>query len=161
MESGYFYFIKDEFFDSLPGCGLMLNKEGENHSRPCYYCFQYGGYSWMVPISSRIAKYQAIYDKQIEKRGFCDTILFGFVNGSNRAFLIQNAFPISEDYVAEQYMVNKNTVPVTVNSKIEKAIHAALRKVIRLYERGTKLTLTDLDRIIAFLNSKVNEDERT
>ena len=151
MQTGYFYFISDEFFDALPGCGLMFNKNGERHARPCYYCFQVDDYYWMVPISSKIEKYRTIHDRIEKERGSCDTIIFGYVNGRRSAFLVQNAFPVSEEYIVEQYFVEKGTVPVTVNKKTAKALNAAVRKVIRLYKRGIRVTLTDIDRIVEFL----------
>ena len=36
---GYFYFIKDEFFDVIDDPELMKNKEN-GIKRPCYFCFK-------------------------------------------------------------------------------------------------------------------------
>ena len=36
---GYFYFIKDKFFEVVNDKELMKNKESGS-KRPCYYCFR-------------------------------------------------------------------------------------------------------------------------
>ena len=153
MISGHFYFIKEDFFNSLTNCNLMLNKDDDNakNGRPCHYCFENNKMFWMVPISSQVEKYRSIYNKKIEQRKFYDGIRFGFVNGQERAFLIQNCFPVTLKYVDNEYMLNHNTIPATVSKKFSKELNGLVRKVIRLYERGIKITLTDLQRIIDFI----------
>lgn len=67
LNTGNFYFIKDEYYKRFPNCGLMGNKDNDEagvHGRPCFYCFEMDGYFWMVPISSKTEKYKAIYDKK-------------------------------------------------------------------------------------------------
>ena len=56
----------------------MQNKENGNY-RPTFYCMRDEKTSllWLVPLSSRVEKFQAIYDKQIEKYGNCLTIVIG------------------------------------------------------------------------------------
>ena len=39
IDIGYFYFIKDSFFDIIDDPELMKNKETGN-KRPCYYCIK-------------------------------------------------------------------------------------------------------------------------
>ena len=72
VESGKFYFIKDEFFDLFKGYKLMENKENGN-KRPCYFCFndlENEEIIWFVPISSKVEKYKSIYEnkKKLEKK---------------------------------------------------------------------------------------------
>ena len=152
--NGHFYFIKDSFYESLPDCNLMVNKGNdiERGGRPCHYCFKEMNYYWMVPISSQIEKFHEIYKKKVEKRGYCDGIRFGYVNGYERAFLIQNCFPITEDYIDEEYKINNNSVPVTISEKLSKELNGLIRKVIRLYNKGINIPLTNLEKIINFLN---------
>ena len=154
MVDGHFYFIKDSFYENLSDCNLMANKgnDVEGGGRPCHYCFKNGDYYWMIPISSRTKKFHAIYDKKVDKRGFCDGIRFGFVNGNERAFLIQNCFPITEEYIDEEYKINKNTVSVTISKELSNELNGLVRKVIRLYEKGVNMPLTDLKKIIDFLS---------
>lgn len=56
-------------------------------------------------------------------------------NGKYRAFLIQNVCPVSEEYIACQYMIENNTVPVTINDKLLAEINGIVRKVIRLNKK--------------------------
>ncbi len=154
MINGHFYFVQDSFYNSLPDCNLMSNK---GHGipgiggRPCHYCFKYEEYYWMVPISSKTQKYHSIYNNKVAKRGYCDTIRFGYVNGVERVFLIQNCFPITQKFIDSEYKVNKNTIPVTVTKELANELNGLLRKVIRLYKKGINMPLTKLDEIISYL----------
>ena len=64
IDVGYFYFIKDSFFDIIDDSELMKNKENGN-KRPCYYCIKskkYDNIIWFIPVSTKIDKYKRIYD---------------------------------------------------------------------------------------------------
>lgn len=109
---GCFYFIKDSFFDVIDDSELMQNKENGN-KRPCYYCFkskEYDSIIWFIPVSTKIDKYQKIYDKKLQKQiklgktPSIDTIVFGNVANTYSAFLIQNMFPVTEEYIESQYI---------------------------------------------------------
>ena len=92
IENGKFYFIKDEFFTYIQDKELCNNKITGN-KRPCYYCFKDSKYEniiWFLPISSKVEKYQKIYDIKKEKFKTVDNIVFGYVEGEKRVFLIQN-----------------------------------------------------------------------
>ncbi len=67
-QEGYVYHIKDEYFIKANDLNLMQNKENGNY-RPTFYCMrdEKTALLWLVPLSSRIEKFQANYDKQIEK----------------------------------------------------------------------------------------------
>lgn len=151
MNIGCFYFIKDEYYERFPDCGLMGNKDADEigvHGRPCFYCFEADGCFWMVPISSKIDKYEKLYEEKKKKYKEYDGLRFGYVNGKYRAFLIQNVCPVSKEYVDCQYMIENNTVPVKINDKLSAEINGIIRKVIRLNKRGTKIVLSDIDYIL-------------
>lgn len=59
---------------------------------------------------------------------------------------------MSEEYVDCQYMIENNTVPVTINDKLLAEINGIVRKVIRLNKRGIKIALTDINHIFKELN---------
>ena len=70
IDVGYFYFIKDSFFDIMDDPELMKNKESGN-KRPCYYCIKskkYDNIIWFIPVSTKIEKYKKIYDSKIQKQ---------------------------------------------------------------------------------------------
>lgn len=155
MITGHFYFIKTEFYEALPDCNLMPNKEDDSngeHGRPCHYCFEYNGLFWMVPISSKVEKYEKIYNHKVEKRGYCDGIRFGYVNGVKKAFLIQNCFPVTSKYIDYEYKIDHNTVAVTVNKELTNNINGLIRKVIRMYKKGVNVPLTNLKKIMSYIN---------
>ena len=55
---GYFYFIKDEFFEVVDDKELMKNKESGT-KRPCYYCFKNktnDKIMWFIPVSTKVSK---------------------------------------------------------------------------------------------------------
>ena len=155
---GCFYFIKDSFFDIVNDPELMQNKENGN-KRPCYYCFKSKSYDniiWFIPVSTKIEKYQKIYNNKIEKqiklgkRPSIDTIVFGNVTNIYSAFLIQNMFPVTKEYVESQYM--KNKVPIRLSNKLQTEIFYKANKVLNLYKHGMKkIVFPNIDRILELL----------
>ncbi len=155
MNTGSFYFIKDEYYERFSNCGLMGNKGADEkgaHGRPCFYCFEADGYFWMVPISSKTEKYAALYEEKKKRYKEYDGLRFGYVNGKYRAFLIQNVCPVSKEYIDCQYMIENNTVPVTIHNKLSAEINRIVRKIIRLNKRGIKIVLTNINYILDELN---------
>lgn len=112
---GYFYFIKDDFFDIADDPELMQNKENGNR-RPCYYCIksdEYESIMWFIPVSTKVKKYKEIYEHKIKKQMeqgkniSIDTIVFGNVANTYSAFLIQNMFPTTMEYIEGKYIKNE------------------------------------------------------
>lgn len=69
IQSGFYYHIKDIFFEDVQDSALMANKENGNY-RPHYLAIQDSQNHkiyWMVPVSSKIEKYQKIYNLMEEK----------------------------------------------------------------------------------------------
>ena len=65
-----FLLYKGFFFDIMDDPELMKNKENGN-KRPCYYCFKrekYDDIIWLVPVRTKVKKYQKIYNKKVEKQ---------------------------------------------------------------------------------------------
>lgn len=155
IDVGYFYFIKDSFFDIIDDSELMKNKENGN-KRPCYYCIKskkYDNIIWFIPVSTKIDKYKRIYDSKIQKQiklgknPSIDTIVFGDVANTYSAFLIQNMFPVTLDYIESQYM--KNKVPIKVSKQHETEIIYKANKVLNLYNHGMKnIVFPNIDKIL-------------
>lgn len=151
MVKGNFYFIKNEYFDRFNDKFLMHNKEkinGKTHNRPCFYAFRDENTNllWLIPFSSQIDKFKKIYDDKISKYKKCDTIVFGNVLGYEKAFLIQNICPITEEYIENEY-VDSNNIPVRVEEKLEKELISKAKRVIRLTRNGLKLIFIDILKI--------------
>lgn len=138
VEQGKFYFIKDEFFEIVKDKELCANKD-RGIKRPCFYCIRDSSnldLIWFVPISSKIDKYKKIYDKKLKNTGVVDTIVFGYVEGEKRVFLIQNMFPTTEKYIVEKYVKQKRDV--VVNKRLNKELQSKANKILTLVEKGYK-----------------------
>jgi hypothetical protein len=141
---GHFYFIKDQFFIDYPDRYLMKNKEvvaGVLHHRPCFFTFLDAstGLYWMIPISSQLSKFKPIAEKKaIKYGGTCDTIVFGDVLGYEKAFLIQNMFPIIDSYVDSEYKDSRALISVEVNKILEAELITKAKKVLALQRGGGK-----------------------
>ncbi len=153
MKENNFYFIKDMFFEDFPDPNLMQNKEiidGKRHDRPCFFAIsdkKYKNLFWFIPISSRIAKYKAIHKRKVQRYGKCNTIYFAQVLGQERAFLIQNIFPITKEYIADIY-IDRNTLnAVTISPLDVKKIVSNAHEVLKLHARGINIIFPDIDKI--------------
>jgi len=161
MEIGRLYFVKSEFYKKFPNCGLMENKEiidGKLHKRPCCYLFEYLNIYWMVPISSKVEKYKIQYQRAIKKYGICDNISFGYVLGEEKAFLVQNLFPVTRDYIDSVY-IDKNTgKPIAIPNNLIAELNKKARKKIRYNQQGKLLGITDIMKIYNELLKEIEKE---
>lgn len=144
MKKTGFYIIKDKFFDDMPDPYLKGNKEG---NRPHYYCFEdtSKGIFWMIPLSSRINKYKQIVDKKEKLGKPCDIIHIVKLDDSREsAFLIQDMFPITEEYIEREYTIAGNHLMLT-SEHTAKEIEQKSKKVMGMLKRGVKFTPTQPD----------------
>lgn len=146
MESGYFYFISDAYYQKFQKEKLMTNKEmvnGEMHNRPCYYSFQdeeEDEIFWMIPVSSQMDKYLEEYRKSMERYQMCDTISFGYLKGERNAFLLQNMCPVTSKYILNQYFYVDSKRPIQIPNDLKRELNAKARKILRMAKRGKMLT---------------------
>ena len=157
IRQGYSYHIKDEFFDLVQDKYLMSNKEQGNY-RPHYYAIQdkkNPKLYWMIPISSQAEKYKGIVDKKKKRYGKCNTIVIGLVAGKENAFLIQNAFPVIEKYFDHIHTIQEQ--PVTIHKKLDKLLVENLNEVLAMYNRGIKLTFTDITAIKTIMEKELEK----
>ena len=153
---GYVYHIKDEYFEKVQDSNLMQNKEGGNY-RPTFYCLRdvHTSLLWMVPLSSHIEKFRAIYDKQLKRYGKCLTIVLGEFDGKESAFLLQNMFPIRDYYLDHVHTRNNNPVPL--KHSLHKEITTRMKQLRQLHARGKKVIFPDIDRLEQIMLSELNE----
>jgi len=139
FEEKKFYFIKDGFFEKFKNYELMQNKEDGN-KRPCFFCFRdkkYKDIIWFVPISSKVGKYKAIYEKKKQKQSKVYNFVFGKLLGQDKVFLIQNMFPTTEEYIDSKYQTREKDVEITKILQDEIIIMA--NNVINLAEKGINI----------------------
>ena len=136
----------------------MENKENGNF-RPTYFCLKDEKTSllWVVPMSSRVEKYQPLYDRQVEKYGKCITIVMGEFDGKKAAFLLQNMFPITENYL--DHIHTKNGNPVPVNTTIQKIIHQDMQQIRQLIKRNCKIVFPDVRNIERIMIHELQSQE--
>lgn len=159
--SGCFYFISTRFYDEFPNSGLMKNKEGkpgEVGGRPCFFAFPDSVNSdifWLIPISSKVEKYKMIQKRITDKHKSCNTLHFCNFLGEERAFLIQNIFPTTKDYIEETYL-NQRNEEVRIPSADEKQIIRKAKTAFRLHYQGKKVFFVDIESIKIELINKSN-----
>lgn len=141
MRKNGFYIVKDRFFEDMSDPYLKGNKE---ENRPHYYCFEdaAAGAFWMIPLSARVEKYRKIVQKKTETGKPCDIIhIVKLDSGRENAFLIQDMFPITEEYIEREYTIAGNPLMLT-SEKHVKEIQRKAKKVLNLLKRGVKFTPT-------------------
>lgn len=110
----------------------------------------------MIPLSSRIDKYQRIIENKEKCGKPWDIIHIVELDGNRKsAFLIQDMFPISEEYIEREYTITNNHLILT-SEHSAKDIDRKARKVLGMLKRGVKFTPTQpnvLD-ILAKLKNK-------
>lgn len=155
-KEGYVYYISDNYFTDVDDPHLMRNK-GDGHRRPCYCCKESleTGLYWMVPLSSQKTKFQKAYAQSVSKYGKCLTLVLGRYAGRDATFLVQNAFPVTKDYVIDIYKINENPVPV--HSKLQKIIYGKLQACLAIHRKGHHTIYTDIDKAQKIMMSKIPE----
>lgn len=144
MKKTGFYIIKDKFFEDMADPYLKGNKAG---NRPHYYCFEdlRTGVYWMIPLSSRIDKYKRIMKKKEKAGKPCDIIHIVKLDDSRTsAFLIQDMFPITEEYIEREYTIAGNHLMLT-SEHAAKKIEQKAKKVMGMLKRSVKFTPTQPD----------------
>ena len=151
MKKTGFYIIKDKFFEDMAEPYLKGNKAG---NRPHYYCFEDAntGIYWMIPLSSQIDKYQRIVEKKEKTGKPCDIIHIVKLDDSRQsAFLIQDMFPITDEYIEREYTIAGNHLMLT-SEHTAKEIEQKAKKVMGMLKRGVKFTPTQPN-VLAILES--------
>ena len=141
MENGHFYFIKPQYYLDFPDRFLMGNS-----NRPSFYAFrdEETKLFWIVPFTSQVEKFRAIYKKKVQRYGVCNTIVFGRVLGYEKAFLIQNMCPIMEKYIEKEYVEKRTGKPVRIDEPLEKEIISNAKRALALQRKGNKLIFPDV-----------------
>lgn len=144
VQTGYLYHIKDEFFDIVNDNNLMANHE-RGKKRPTYFTIEDKEILWFIPLSSKVEKYQKIFDKKVEKFGFCNTIMIEEILGQKSAILLQNAFPTLKKYIDHIHTIDGK--PAKVSETLSKLILTNFRYLLKLKSKGINLFFADIDKI--------------
>ncbi|WP_315274067.1 type III toxin-antitoxin system CptIN family toxin [Selenomonas sputigena] len=155
MKTSGFYIIKEQFFTDMSDPFLKGNKQG---NRPHYYCFQdeREGIYWMIPLSSKVEKFQRIIYKKHQQGKPCDTLHILKLDDSHESvFLLQDMFPVDDSYIERKYTIAGNHLMLTSEHEI-KILEKKARKVLKLIRHGVKFlpTQPDVMRIYRILCEK-------
>ena len=135
IETAGLYIIKDEYFATFPSKLYMDNK---NESRPHYYALKDNdGLYWMVPLSSKVEKFRAkIADVEARSgEGSCFLFALAPVAGRERAFIISEMFPVTEEYILRPYTV-KGKPLVIQSADIQQTIRKKAMRFLSMVSRG-------------------------
>ena len=144
MKQTGFYCIKDKFFDDM-GEPFLKNNKAER--RPHYYCFrdEQNGLCWMIPLSGRVAKYRRLIAERESVSKPCDILhILTLDNGRDSVFLIQDMFPVTDEYISREFTINGAPLRLT-SEKAAGIIERKARKVMKLLMHGVKFTPTQPD----------------
>ena len=93
-------------------------------------------------MSSKLEKYKKIIETKELKGKPCDTLHIAKLdNNKESVFLIQDMFPITEEFVEREYTIGGNHLKVT-SEHLAKKIDKKSRKVLSLIKKGIKFTPT-------------------
>ena len=141
MKKTGFYIIKEKFFEDMSDPYLKGNKE---ENRPHYYCFEdtHTGIYWLIPLSSRIDKYRKIIEKKEQEGKTCDILhIVKLDDNRESVFLIQDMFPITEEYIERKYTIAGNHLMLT-SEHTARTIEKKAKKVLAMVKKGVKFTPT-------------------
>lgn len=141
IKEGYVYHIKNNYFQVVKDEKLMKNHEG-NSTRPNYFCIRMeeNEIMWFIPMSSKVTKYKKIIENKIRKYKKCDTIVIGNYKGQDHAFLIQNMFPITPEYIDHIDTVNGKAIQVP--SETRRQIKEKVNKIFKLKSKRNKFNFS-------------------
>ncbi len=131
---GHCYFIKDKFYEKFRHEEHLMRQDGHLGSRPTYFCsrFPHSPIMWMVPMSTKVNKYREWRERCIAKYGRCDTIIIGQCENGERAFLLQNMFPVTPEYISHEFRGANNdsiNIPIDVKQKIGACAQHIFREI--------------------------------
>lgn len=158
ITEGYFYHIRDEYFSAVNEKTLMSNYENGGY-RPHYFAIRDASNPdifWMVPVSSQYAKYKALHDKMVAKYRRCTKIVLGKCGGKDAAYLVQNAFPVTADYL--DHIHTSQGRPLTLHTTTANNVIRCLNGNLRLHGRGIRLFFADIDRLLKLMTDHLDGD---
>lgn len=79
--------------------------------------------------------------------------VIGLFAGKENAFLIQNAFPVIRKYFDHIHTIQEQ--PVLIHKKLDKLLVENLSEVLAMYNRGIKLTFTDITAIRTIMEKEL------
>ena len=139
--TGNFYFVSDKFFEKVDDTNLKMNYD--TTQRPHYFALRdkKTDLLWLVPCSTKIEKFERIIEKRKQYNRPNDTIKIVTIQDKKTVLLLQDMFPIDENYITNQYIRGGQPVRIA-NVDIVADIERSARRVAILLRQGVKFTPT-------------------
>ncbi len=133
--------VSEQYFVDFASPRHMFNKQ---ENRPYFLAIRgENNIIWLVPLSSKTAKYRAKIEADEVKHGTCIFYFIARVKGEERAFLIGNTIPVTDDYILGPWMMGE--VPFIIEDQADiKAIRSKLRRYLALVRRGKLRPAVDI-----------------
>jgi len=160
IREGSLYFVSDDFFRLVND--PELKTEYESTKRPHFFAIKDEKTSliWLVPLSSKVEKFQAIIDKKTAEGKPSDVIQIVKIQGQKSVVLFANMFPVSEKYILNQYVRAGVPVYMADPKKVEHLKQLAEKFITKL-KLGVKFAHSqpDVQRIEAILLAEMAIDK--
>lgn len=161
MKNGFYYIIKDEFFNKFTalGCKFKYNK---SESRPIFCCIEdkfVKDLFWAIPTGSvndkklsRINKYINCDEKDIRHSYYH----IGYTN-KKAIFYISSAFPITDNYVLREHTTSG--IPLQMKrTSMHNEIKAKLFKILTFENRNPNKFETHISTIKSILVKELKQN---
>ena len=154
-KEGYAYHIRDEYLELVHDCNIK-QKPGNGSSYPAYLCKKdtSSGVLWMIPMSTNITKYKAVYDREMTRYNHCYSIVIGAYDTGVTAFLIQEMYPVLEKHVLHTH--TRKGKAVVISPALKSEIRHCFNKSMELSNKGIKCIYPDINRIKQIILSEEN-----
>jgi len=137
------YIIDEQYYIDFPDPNLKRTKAKD---RPVCYCIPGAepGLYWMIPLSSRVQKYENLMQKRASQGKRNDILHIVELAGKRSVFAIGDIFPVTEEYINREYTIDGVHVVIRDN-KDKRVIEEKSKKILELIHRG-----------IGFCNTQAN-----
>ena len=88
----------------------------------------------------------------------CKGIVLGEYDDRKAAFLIQNMFPVTEEYI--DHIHTKNGNPVPVKRELQKKIRKNVKSLLALNAKGIKVTFTEITRLETMMKGCRKDEQK-
>ena len=147
------YTIKDKYFSDFKSDRHMHNK---SEGRPYYLSIQMkNGIVWFIPLSSKVEKNKAKIAQDESKFGDCLFYHIMDFMGGERALLIGNMIPVTQEYIKQEFTI-MNRQYVVRNVDTVKAVRKKAARYLSLVRNGKLRPYVDILKIERQLISRMS-----
>ena len=145
------YSVSDKYFEDFRSEYFCDNK---SENRPYYVSFiDNDNITWLIPLSTQTENYKRKIQRDEVKHRICLFYYIGEIMGKERAFLIGNMFPVTENYIKKPYTFS-NIHYVIRNEELLKELNKRATRYLLLVKQGKLQPKIDIMAIHKILKEK-------